>query len=226
MYGQTEATARLAYLPPSQLRKRPGAIGKAIPGVDLQVQNASGGQLPPGHVGELCARGPNVMLGYWNAAAATASALSGGWLRTGDLACADDDGFLFFQGRKTSEVKIRGLRVDLAAVTDALSARFPESRLVVVPFQAGHTKRLALFLAGIESSLESVERIREICRVTLARHEVPAYIEIVDRFSLNDALKIDFTALAQRASEQYESPRFTAVTTCGEMPNMGTEVGT
>jgi acyl-CoA synthetase (AMP-forming)/AMP-acid ligase II len=210
MYGQTEATARLASLPPDQLRQRPGAIGTAIPGVELQVQDASGRQAASGDVGELCARGPNVMLGYWNDEAATAERLRGGWLHTGDLACADEDGFYYFQGRQSNEIKVRGVRVDLAAVTDALTARFPGCRVVVVPFQANHTTRLAMFLAGNDTWGGSIQSIRNVCRAALGRHEVPAYIEIVDRFPLGAALKIDLAALAQRAAERYESSRCAA----------------
>jgi acyl-CoA synthetase (AMP-forming)/AMP-acid ligase II len=165
------------------------------------------------------------MLGYWNDQVATDGVLRGGWLRTGDLALADDDGFLYFKGRQTGEIKIRGLRVDLAAVTDALRVKFPGCRLVVVPFQMVYATRLAMFLARHKSSPASVDSIRDICRATLARHEVPVYIEIVDRFSLNDALKVDLAALAQRAAERYKSSRFAAATTCGQTPSMETEVG-
>jgi acyl-CoA synthetase (AMP-forming)/AMP-acid ligase II len=215
MYGQTEATARLAYLPPDQLRRRPGSIGKAIPGVELQVRDASGRAVARGEIGELCARGANVMLGYWNDRAATFNVLSGEWLRTGDLARTDEEGFFYFKGRQTNEVKIRGVRVDLEAVVDALGSKFPGCRLVVVPFQSNHTTRLAMFLADSRNSLTSVERIRDACRATLPRHEVPAYIEIVDRFPPNAALKIDLPALSQRAAEQYESSYYTAPVICG-----------
>jgi acyl-CoA synthetase (AMP-forming)/AMP-acid ligase II len=258
MYGQTEATARLAYLPPDQLHQRPGSIGKAIPGVELQVQDPSGRQVAPGEIGELCARGANVMLGYWNDEAATADVLrtagrptsaavpsppgrgqgegqknqeviippfpSGGWLRTGDLACTDDDGFFYFKGRQTNEIKICGVRVDLAAVIAALNTRFPGCRLTVVPFQLNHTTRLAMFVASSKTPFLSIERIRDICRATLARHEVPAYIEVVDRFSLNAALKVDLPALAQRAAERYESSQFTAPRIYGETSSTVTEV--
>jgi long-chain acyl-CoA synthetase len=215
MYGQTEATARLAYLPPDQLCKRPGSIGKAIPGVELQVQDTSGRQVAHREVGELCARGANVMLGYWNDRAATSNVLSGEWLRTGDLACTDDDSFFYFKGRRTNEIKVRGVRVDLEAIIDALDTKFPGCRLVVVPFQLKHTTRIAMFLADSKTPLTSLELVRDTCRETLSRHEVPAYIEIVDRFTLNAALKIDLPALSQRAAERYESSRGTAPVVCG-----------
>ncbi len=71
MYGQTEATARLTYLPPERLDEKLGSIGKALAGIDIEVRGPQGEVLPPGQTGELCARGPNIMLGYWRDEEAT-----------------------------------------------------------------------------------------------------------------------------------------------------------
>ena len=107
MYGQSEATARLASLPPQQLHGRRGSIGKPIGGVELCIMDEANRELPPGAVGMLCARGENVMLGYWQDPAATADVLSGdGWLRTGDLAHRDEDGYFYLHGRANLLVKI------------------------------------------------------------------------------------------------------------------------
>src|SRR6185436_2506219 len=75
MYGQTEATARLAYVPPERLAHKPGAAGMAIPGVELSIVDDRGDELPRGSVGEIVARGDNVMLGYWNDPEASARVL-------------------------------------------------------------------------------------------------------------------------------------------------------
>ena len=66
MYGQTEASARLTYLPSHLAQELPGSIGLAIPGVELRVVSQGGMDAPVNETGELCARGDNVMLGYWN----------------------------------------------------------------------------------------------------------------------------------------------------------------
>ena len=95
MYGQTEATARLSYLPPRRALDKAGSIGIAIPGVELRVVDEHGRELPPGEVGELVAQGPNVTPGYLDEPEETASILRNGWLWTGDLACRDADGFFY-----------------------------------------------------------------------------------------------------------------------------------
>ncbi|HEY6563836.1 MAG TPA: class I adenylate-forming enzyme family protein, partial [Pirellulaceae bacterium] len=111
MYGQTEATARLSYLPPQELPRRPDSIGRGIPGVTLQVVRPDGSPVRPGETGELRARGPNVMLGYWRDPAATRRVLRSGWLWTGDLATTDAEGWIYLRGRKNQWVKIAGHRV-------------------------------------------------------------------------------------------------------------------
>jgi len=99
VYGQTEATARLSYLPPDRAEDKAGSIGIAIPGVELRVVDEHGRELPPGEVGELVARGQNVTPGYLDEPAETAAILRDGWLWTGDLAYRDADGLLRVEGR-------------------------------------------------------------------------------------------------------------------------------
>ncbi len=215
MYGQTEATARLTFLSADELRQHAGSIGKAIPGVELQVRDNSGRELAPGEIGELCARGANVMRGYWNDQLATSRVLTGDWLRTGDIAFADHDGFLYLKGRRTNEIKLRGFRVDLDAVATALLPRFPGCRLVVVPFQLNLTTRLGLFLMDSNAPQTSPRRAGQICRETLPRHEVPNHIEIIDRFPLTAAFKVDLPALSQRAAQRCASSHVTESGLCG-----------
>ncbi len=109
MYGQTEATARLTYLPPAEARNRTGSVGRPIPGVRIEVRRPDGSIASTGETGEVHAAGPNIMLGYWNAPEATREAIvedSGGrWLRTGDLGQRDADGFLFLVGRSSEIIK-------------------------------------------------------------------------------------------------------------------------
>src|SRR5207237_2769634 len=110
MYGQTEATARLAYLSPREAVDHPDSIGRAIPGVTLRIVDDEGREAPLGTVGELEARGPNVMLGYWQDPPGTAAAIHDGWLRTGDLAVADESGLMYLLGRRNQLVKMQGIR--------------------------------------------------------------------------------------------------------------------
>ncbi|MEZ0342567.1 AMP-binding protein [Mycobacterium sp. pV006] len=118
MYGATEATARMAYLPPDLARSRPEAIGVPIPGGTFTLEPSD--EWPGGDVGELIYHGPNVMLGYAEHPADLATGATLDALRTGDLARRAPDGLYEIVGRKSRFVKMYGLRIDLAQVESAL----------------------------------------------------------------------------------------------------------
>ena len=101
MYGQTEATARLAYLPYDHLDMKISSAGKAIPGVTLEIRDSKGNKLPAGQVGEIYAKGRNIMKCYWNDEDLTSKVLFDGWLKTGDLAKQDEDGYIYIIGRES-----------------------------------------------------------------------------------------------------------------------------
>ena len=111
MYGQTEATARLSYLPPEELSRKLGSIGKGIPGVTLRVVGEDGEPVKPGEVGEIIAGGANISPGYLNDPATSAEKFKDGELHTGDLATVDEDGFIFVVDRKDDFIKCWGYRV-------------------------------------------------------------------------------------------------------------------
>lgn len=111
MYGQTEATARLSYLPPEFISTKVSSIGKAIPNVELVVVNDRGDIVGVNEEGELLARGPNIMLGYYKDEVATNLAIKNGWLYTGDMAKVDEDGFIYLVARKKEIIKVGGKRV-------------------------------------------------------------------------------------------------------------------
>lgn len=116
MYGLTECK-RCTYLPPAELDIRPGSVGIAIPNTQAYVVDDDGRKVAPGVTGELVIRGPHVMQGYWEDDAATARVLKPGFnpwekvLMTGDLFRTDEDGFLYFVGRKDDIIKTRGEKV-------------------------------------------------------------------------------------------------------------------
>lgn len=116
MYGQTEATARMAYLPPELAASRPGAIGVAIPGGSIEIEAPDGDG-----VGELVYRGPNVMLGYADDPKDLRRGATVERLRTGDLGRQDADGLFEVVGRRSRFVKPFGLRVDLDGVERLLA---------------------------------------------------------------------------------------------------------
>ncbi len=131
MYGQTEATARMAYLPPHLAAERPTAIGVPIPGGDFRLDPVEGAE---DGVGELVYTGPNVMMGYAECAADLARGPELSELRTGDLARQADDGLWEIVGRRDRLVKLYGLRLDLAR----LEAAVPQRTALVATDEALH----------------------------------------------------------------------------------------
>ncbi len=200
MYGQAEATARLAAMPPAQLDAHRDSIGKPIRGVELSVRDDAGRELPAGATGMLCARGDNVMLGYWQDAAASADAFTGdGWLRTGDLAHRDDEGYFYLHGRANLLIKIQGHRVHPAEIEAVVEAEYPQASAVAIPVARGEEMRFVLFLAPRDGQPVDVAKIRAACQRELPPYKLPLHFQVLDRLPLNSALKVDRAALGRLA---------------------------
>jgi long-chain acyl-CoA synthetase len=120
MYGQTEATARLSFLPPNMIRTKQGSIGKGIPGVSLKIIDMKGENAKIGEEGELLAKGDNIMLGYYKDPEESQKILKDGWLYTGDIAVADKDGFLYLMARKKEIIKVGGKRVSPKEIEEVI----------------------------------------------------------------------------------------------------------
>ena len=125
MYGQTEATARMSYLPWDAMPEKAGSIGIAVPGGSFTLEDANGAEITePDTVGELVYRGGNVTLGYACSPADFSSAdQRGGVLHTGDMAKRDADGFYYLVGRKNRFIKVYGNRVNLDEAESLLQAK-------------------------------------------------------------------------------------------------------
>ena len=123
MYGATEATARMAYLPPDLARSRPQAIGLPIPGGQLRIEPSDVLDDQPAGVGELVYSGPNVMMGYAESVADLAAGPGADELRTGDLARQGPDGLFEIVGRVSRFAKLFGLRIDLQRLEATLGAQ-------------------------------------------------------------------------------------------------------
>jgi amino acid adenylation domain-containing protein len=181
MYGLTECK-RCTYLPPAELDRRPGSVGIAIPGTEAYVVNEAGERAKPGEVGELVIRGAHVMKGYWADEAATNRALKQGpfpWekvLYTGDLFRTDEEGFLYFVGRKDDIIKTRGEKVSPKEVENVLYeiAGIREACVIGVP-DAILGQALKAIVAADEGVTEA-DIIRH-CRSRLEDFMVPATVE-------------------------------------------------
>src|SRR5208283_3738010 len=118
----TEATARISCLPAQHLADKLGSAGLPLDNLEVRIVDEAGKKLPLGGTGEIQVRGPSVCLGYLNDPEATEHKFGGGWLRTGDFACLDEDGYFWIKGRTDDFVKIRGVRVSVGEVEAKVGA--------------------------------------------------------------------------------------------------------
>jgi len=206
MYGQTEATARLSYLPPARGGDKEGSIGIAIPGVTLAVVDEAARPLPDGEVGHLVARGANVTPGYLGAPEETAAILHDGWLWTGDLAYRDAEGFLFITGRAKEILKVGGYRVSPVELEDALRAHPAVQDAAVVgapdPIQGDVPVGFVVLRPGAAAS---EDELRRSCKERLAPYKVPARVLAVPDLPRNAAGKPQKALLHDLAREAARS---------------------
>ena len=200
MYGQTEATARLAWLPPDRIVDKAGAVGLAIPGVELEVRDGHGVRAAVGTVGEVHARGANIMLGYWQDAQATSTVIGNdGWLRTGDMGHLDDEGFLFLAGRRSDMIKTGAHRVHPNDIEEVLAELDGIAEVAVVGVDdevLGQViKAVVVFAEGADTG---VDRIKAHCRERLATYKIPKFIEAATELPKTASGKIRRSLLAGR----------------------------
>jgi acyl-CoA synthetase (AMP-forming)/AMP-acid ligase II len=161
MYGQTEATARISCWPASRLGEKLGSAGLPLDNLEVRIVDEEGRELPRGQVGEIQVRGPSICSGYLDDPESTERKFGDGWLKTGDFACRDQEGYLWVKGRADDFVKIRGLRVSVGEV-EARVAAIPgvyECAAVGVQHpEAGEA--LALFIVADNGADDLVPRVR------------------------------------------------------------------
>lgn len=179
MYGQTEATARLTYLPPDKLESKMGSVGMAVPGVEIDVR-FDGRSQPPGEIGEICARGPSIMLGYWNDERATAEVLRDGWLHTGDLGHRDDDGFFYIDGRSVDMIKVGAFRVSPQEIEEVIAGIAGVEEVCAAGIADELLGQAVKATIVRREGAELDERaVKAHCRQHLAAYKVPKLVEFV-----------------------------------------------
>ncbi|MCB9422324.1 MAG: AMP-binding protein [Ardenticatenaceae bacterium] len=202
MYGQTEATARLSYLPPELLDSKLGSIGQAIPGVSLRVVDGNGNDVPLGEVGEIMAWGDNITLGYLNNPEATAKKYVNGGLKTGDLAVKDEDDFIFIVDRESDILKPNGMRVSSKKIESCIMEmpQLVNAAAVGVPnLETGEAIYVYAVLAP-NSHVDEADVLQH-CRQRLPLAVVPSKVEFIDGLPLNSNGKVVLSVLRERARE-------------------------
>jgi acyl-CoA synthetase (AMP-forming)/AMP-acid ligase II len=204
MYGQTEATARLSYLPPELLSTKLGSIGKGIPDVTLRVLGEGGSPVKPGEVGEIIAHGENISPGYFNDPEASADKFMDGALHTGDLATVDEDGYIYVVDRIADFIKSWGYRVSSQEVESCV-LQLPEivsAAAVGVPDLAAG-EAIHVFVTLRARAEITPEAITMHCREKLAKHMVPEVVTVIKSLPLNPhgkVIKSELRKLAMNGS--------------------------
>jgi amino acid adenylation domain-containing protein len=203
MYGATEAAARLTYLPPHDLSRKLGSIGRPIPDVEISVVDDDGKVLGAGAIGELVARGDNIAGGYWNNPDETARRFSGLGYHTGDLGYVDDEGYLFLVGRKHDMIKVGANRVGAKEIEDVLHEHPAVHEAAVVG--AAHDllgEAPVAFVAMCAAADNTAEALRGFCAARLAAYKVPVrVVELPELPKLSGSGKIDRATIRGWAAE-------------------------
>jgi acyl-CoA synthetase (AMP-forming)/AMP-acid ligase II len=203
MYGQTEATARISWLPPDRLDEKLGSAGVAIPGVTLRILKEDGTEASVGEAGEVCVKGPNVMLGYWNNPQATAAVLRDGWLHTGDMGHIDQDGYLFLVGRRSDMIKTGAHRVHPQDIEAVIMEMPGVAEVAVVGMEdevLGEAIRAVIVAA--ENGAPDPLQVKAYCRARLANYKVPKVVEFRTSLPRTASGKIIRQTLAERKQVQ------------------------
>lgn len=177
MYGQTEASPRVTWLPPEDVHRKLGSIGVEVPGVTVEIVDDEGGIVPAGESGELTVVGDNVMMGYWKQPAATDQVLKDGRLYTGDLARRDEEGYIYITGRRREIIKSGGNRVSAKEVEERILEHEKVAEATVFGVADDVLGEAVKAAVVLKPGCEADEKeIQSHCQQTLAVHKVPRFV--------------------------------------------------
>ena len=195
MYGQTEATARLSYLPPEYLKTKLGSIGKGIPNVTLEVLTKEGKPVKKGEIGSLVATGDNVMIGYWNDPEETSKTIINGKLWTGDLGTIDEDGFIYIVDREKQFIKSGGHRISPKEIEDHIAKLKYVIECAVIGVNddiLGEAPKAYVVIKDFDENKKEQykEEIISHSKKELASFKIPKYIEFIKSLPKNTSNKV------------------------------------
>lgn len=214
MYGLTEAF-RSTYLPAEELDRRPTSMGKAIPDTEILVLNENSQLCKPGEVGELVHRGPTVSMGYWGNPEATNRVLRPNPLLppelgdvervcySGDLVKKDEDGFLYYVGRRDAMIKSSGFRISPTEVEEVVfhSGAVRHAAAIGVPHDL-LGQQVKIFVVPKDGERVDCEALLSFCEDKMPRHMVPKLVEVLSELPKTSSGKIDYPALRRREGLQ------------------------
>ncbi len=198
-FGMTETSPGCICLDPGDSLRKVGSTGKALLHTEFRVVNETGGDCEADEVGELWVAGPHITPGYWNRPDATADAFEGRWLKTGDAARIDDEGFVYIVDRWKDMYISGGENVYPAEVENALYElpEVAEAAVIGIPDDKWGEAGLAVLVLKPDTSLERVA-VQEHCASRLAKFKVPSDIAIIDELPRNATGKVLKRELRER----------------------------
>jgi long-chain acyl-CoA synthetase len=199
-YGLTESAALISTNPSEDVRS--GSVGRPVPGTEIEIRDLDGHVLPAGEPGEVCARSPGIMQGYWRAPEATAEALEDGWLHTGDIGYLDADGHLYIVDRKKDLIIRGGFNVYPRDVEDAL-VRHPAVQMAAVVGRPSerHGEEVVAFVSLTANAQATSEELIDWAREHIGGYKYPREVHVVDAIPLTAVGKIDRKAVRARVAE-------------------------
>jgi acyl-CoA synthetase (AMP-forming)/AMP-acid ligase II len=192
MYGQTEATARISCMEPERWEEKKGSVGRPMDNLIVSIVDEQGNAVQQGQTGELLIKGPSICPGYLNNDEETRRVYRDGWLRTGDLARQDEQGYLWIEGRKGSFLKMRGMRVsfpEVEAKVNAVPGVYECAARAVEHEEAGEA--LVLYIVPDQGASIAVEEVRR----HLPAHWAIDSIRLVSELPKTSVGKVALSAL-------------------------------
>jgi long-chain acyl-CoA synthetase len=188
-YGLTEASPVVTTS--SGVQRRPGSVGRVLLGQEVRLAGDGGSDVPVGDGGEIWVRGDNIFLGYWNEPEASARVLVDGWLRTGDIATVDDDGYLYLVDRAKDLIIVSGFNVFPAEVEGVLASHplVAEVGVVGVP-HPHHGEAVKAYVARVEGADVDEDQLINYAEEYLARYKCPTSIVFVSELPKNATGKL------------------------------------
>ncbi|PIC64899.1 fatty-acid--CoA ligase [Sporosarcina sp. P13] len=212
-YGMTEASPVLTMLEPEdhlvsedkKAQKRLSSVGKSVPGVEVRVVDDTGNDVAPGEVGEVIARGPNIMKGYWNSPEKTKNTIIDGWYHSGDMALIDEDHYIYIVDRKKDMIITGGENVYSIEVENVLTSHpsVLEAAVIGIPDSKwGEAIKAVIVVRDTHELTES--EIIEFSKSLLANYKVPKSVDFVEALPKSGAGKILKRELREKYWENYK----------------------
>ena len=190
-YGQTEMTPLGSTISGAELDERPDSVGRSMLPVELKIVGPDDTELPRGEVGEIVARGPNIMLGYLKEEEKTAYTHRGGWHHTGDLGRMDEEGYLYFVDRLKDMIKTGGENVASADVEVSLfrHPKISDAAVIGLPDEVWG-EAITAFVVPIPGQSIVEKQVISWCKENMARYKVPKKVVILDELPRNPSGKV------------------------------------